>query len=111
MLPEEELRELTEERPPLREAVVPAERDAADTPERDTVEAPEREVALEERVVEEARVVRLPDNAERTLEPPEETVPVRTVRELLPTRELRAVPTRVEVTLRTSERNEPPRAL
>ena len=104
---------LTVERLPLREAVVLAEREAADTPEREAEDTPreavERVVELAERATEEA-LERLPE-ADRTLAPPEETVPVRTVRELLPTRELRAVPTRVEVMLRTSERKEPPRAL
>ena len=91
-----------------------AEREAADTPEREAEDTPEREavereVKLAERATEEA-LERLPE-ADRTLAPPEETVPVRTVRELLPTRELRAVPTRVEVMLRTSVRKAPPRAL
>lgn len=96
---------------PLREAVVLAEREAADTPEREAVDTPER-VVLAERVTEEARAVRLPEAVGRTLAPPEETVPVRTERELEPTRELlRAVPTRVEVMLRTSLRKAPPRAL
>lgn len=117
---EEERPLLAEERLPLREtAVVPAEREAADTPEREAVETPEREdveipereVVAAERVAEEARVVRLPEEAARTLDPPEDTVPIRTERELVPTRELRAVPTRVEVILCTSERKAPPRAL
>lgn len=89
-----------------------AERETADTPERDTVDTPEREVVLAERVAEEARAVRLLEEAGRTLAPPEETVPCRTERVLAPTRELlRAVPTRVEVMLRTSLRKAPPRAL
>lgn len=118
--PEEERPELTEERLPLRDAsVVLAEREAADTPEREAdekperevVETPEREVLAAERLDEAARVVRLPAEPARIPEPPEETVPVRTERELEPTRELRDVPTRVEVILRTSERKAPPRAL
>lgn len=97
-----------------REAADTPEREAEDTPEREAEDTPEREavervVELAERATEEA-LERLPE-ADRTLAPPEETVPVRTVRELLPTRELRAVPTRVEVMLRTSERKAPPRAL
>jgi len=100
-----------EERLPLREAEVLAEREAADTPERDAVDMPER-VVLAERAAEEARVVRLLEEADRILALPGETVPVRTERELEPTRELlRAVPTRVEVMLRTSLRKAPPRAL
>lgn len=86
---------------------MPAEREAEDTPEREAVE---RVVELAERATEEALDERLPE-ADRTVAPPEETVPIRTVRELLPTRELRAVPTRVEVMLRTSVRKAPPRAL
>lgn len=106
---------LTVERLPLREAVVPAERETADTPEREAEDTPEREaeereVVLAERATEEALAERLPA-ADRTLAPPEATEPIRTERELLPTRELRAVPTRVEVMLRTSERKAPPRAL
>lgn len=113
-LPEEELPELTVERLPLREAEVLAERETADTPEREAEDTPERvaverEVLLAERATEEALERLLV--ADRTLAPPEDTVPIRTERVLLPTCELRAVPTRVEVTLRISERKAPPRAL